>query len=414
MSAFGLGGTNAHVILEQAPTHSQPDRAHRAFNIIPISAKSISAHQRLDSEIKQYIENEHSQISDICYSMQRRAQKSFPFRTCYLTKDNQILSHSAQVEVPKSKIVLTISPFDQSMMRQIEQHYHDDVLFQRLYDDIEIRTKKHVGAKHINVENVRQFTAQLALMQYLIKHGICPDRINTMGTGILVSAYLSGDVSFEFCLDTLAGKRSTYIKAESSQLPHLDYPLKNQLKRMDWTSILNEPGEMFYSSGDLDDYVEIKITTQKTSADLLGDLLFEQAFVALVARLWLAGFDINWHEFNKDYAGYHIPLPLYPFDKTSYWIDAQADASIKNAQTTVSSTISIRDALKDIWQELLGVNQIKYEDDFFALGGDSMIGLQLQEQLQSQLNLDVPMLSIYEHHTIEKMAAYIEANNNKS
>lgn len=49
-----------------------------------------------------------------------------------------------------------------------------------------------------------------------------------------------------------------------------------------------------------------------------------------------------------------------------------------------------------IWKEHLGINEINPKDNFFDLGGDSLLAIQLSSALREKLNL-----SIYPHHLIE-------------
>jgi acyl transferase domain-containing protein len=79
VSSFGMGGTNAHAILEEAPPISLPHRESR-YQLIPISAKTPTAleqtAQNLSSQLKN---NPATHINDVAFTLQM-GRTPFPFR----------------------------------------------------------------------------------------------------------------------------------------------------------------------------------------------------------------------------------------------------------------------------------------------------------------------------------------------
>ncbi len=74
LSSFGFSGTNAHVILEQAPAKQQLDRgspeaADRPCHLLALSAKSSTALQQLAQQLEQRIaDDDRISISDVCHT----------------------------------------------------------------------------------------------------------------------------------------------------------------------------------------------------------------------------------------------------------------------------------------------------------------------------------------------------------
>ena len=60
--------------------------------------------------------------------------------------------------------------------------------------------------------------------------------------------------------------------------------------------------------------------------------------------------------------------------------------------------------LAEIWCELLGVEQIGLEDDFFALGGDSILAIQVASRA-AQRGLKLELRDLFAHPTLEAMAS---------
>jgi NAD(P)-dependent dehydrogenase (short-subunit alcohol dehydrogenase family)/acyl carrier protein len=63
-----------------------------------------------------------------------------------------------------------------------------------------------------------------------------------------------------------------------------------------------------------------------------------------------------------------------------------------------------------IWQELLGIEQVGIHDNFFDLGGHSLLGLKIVARLKSELNVDIPVVSLFEGPTISALAKVIGQN----
>jgi acyl carrier protein len=65
--------------------------------------------------------------------------------------------------------------------------------------------------------------------------------------------------------------------------------------------------------------------------------------------------------------------------------------------------------LAEIWSEVLKVTPVGVHDDFFALGGDSLLATRLIFKTRSALHIEVPVRTIFEARTISRLAEYIEA-----
>lgn len=65
------------------------------------------------------------------------------------------------------------------------------------------------------------------------------------------------------------------------------------------------------------------------------------------------------------------------------------------------------EVISRIWAELLGVERVSLEDNFFALGGDSILvtimALQVEEALGFMISADL----VFDHPTLEGFAAAV-------
>jgi acyl carrier protein len=66
------------------------------------------------------------------------------------------------------------------------------------------------------------------------------------------------------------------------------------------------------------------------------------------------------------------------------------------------------DLLARIWQETLDVPAIKLEDDFFDLGGNSILALMIVSQVRDAFAVEVPVSALANAPTFADFAEFVE------
>ncbi|HEX6911460.1 MAG TPA: amino acid adenylation domain-containing protein, partial [Longimicrobium sp.] len=61
-----------------------------------------------------------------------------------------------------------------------------------------------------------------------------------------------------------------------------------------------------------------------------------------------------------------------------------------------------------IWGELLGVDGVGVEDNFFDLGGHSLLLIRLQARLSAELGSELPVVELFQHPTVRALAARLQ------
>lgn len=84
-----------------------------------------------------------------------------------------------------------------------------------------------------------------------------------------------------------------------------------------------------------------------------------------------------------------------------------AKALLRQQQQYAPAT-PMETTLYALWQEYLGVKQLSTQDNFFALGGNSLKAIQLASALQRQTNLPVQVVHLFAHPTLVSLAAFLE------
>ena len=65
-------------------------------------------------------------------------------------------------------------------------------------------------------------------------------------------------------------------------------------------------------------------------------------------------------------------------------------------------------ALQRIWQDILGLDQVGMQDNFFRIGGNSLTAIKLSAACRKLLKKDINQVLLYRFPTIEKLAAQID------
>jgi acyl carrier protein len=73
----------------------------------------------------------------------------------------------------------------------------------------------------------------------------------------------------------------------------------------------------------------------------------------------------------------------------------------------VPASNQVEQIVATTWQKVLGIEKIGIYDNFFDLGGSSLIGVEVISQLQKELNTHIPIISIYERPTISSLAEFL-------
>jgi acyl-CoA synthetase (AMP-forming)/AMP-acid ligase II/thioesterase domain-containing protein/acyl carrier protein len=64
--------------------------------------------------------------------------------------------------------------------------------------------------------------------------------------------------------------------------------------------------------------------------------------------------------------------------------------------------------LATIWSEMLGLEQVSMRDDFFALGGDSLVAARLFARINKMFGMNLPLVTLIESPTIETLAEVLQ------
>lgn len=232
VSAFGVGGTNAHVIIEQAPERAQA-RSHRPQQLLLLSARSAAALEQATDNLAAHLQM-HPQINlaDVAWTLQT-GRRAFAHRRAVVAGSNeeavrllagreQIHSRNAAAEAPQ---VYFLFPGQGSQHPNMGRELYDaEPVFRASVDRCAELLQPHLGcdlrtllypadgasedAKRAVTETVMAqpaiFTVEYALAQLWMSWGIRPKAMAGHSVGEFAAACIAGVIALEDALAFVA------------------------------------------------------------------------------------------------------------------------------------------------------------------------------------------------------------------
>ncbi len=149
-----------------------------------------------------------------------------------------------------------------------------------------------------------------------------------------------------------------------------------------------------------------------------------ECFLTTAGRLWIAGISFDWSAFYTGEKRRRIPLPTYPFERQRHWIDAVPYSGERVQVQQIEYTppaleeaapsdggdgyqgprTPLEQKLCAVWQKQLGLSRIGIHDNFFDLGGDSLLAIELVSNIQKTLQVELSRHSLLRAPTIAQLS----------
>jgi acyl transferase domain-containing protein/NADPH:quinone reductase-like Zn-dependent oxidoreductase/acyl carrier protein len=289
ISSFSFSGTNAHIVLEEAPAPDQLTEIDRPLHLLAISATDEAALRDLTDRYAGHLDaGDDDAFADIC-STALRGRSHFPHRLAVVASSRTEARERLAVAIrgvadderqPTIAFVFHGEGMDVAAARKLSESQPS---FRR---DLE-RCEQILG-RSISDGAEDHFVIQWALASLWRAWGIEPSFVVADGAGELVAACFEGRLTVEEALALLArGETHRPIAARQSNADiYIEFGGPDGL---------STPGHLRCGA----DWREILET---------------------LAALYVAGVAIDWDAFDRDYARRRVALPTYPFQRERYWV----------------------------------------------------------------------------------------------
>lgn len=79
-------------------------------------------------------------------------------------------------------------------------------------------------------------------------------------------------------------------------------------------------------------------------------------------------------------------------------------------QHYVSPSTDSEKIMTDIWCQVLGLDRVGVHDNFFDLGGNSLLSTQIMSRVQKELGINVSVIKLFQYSTISSLVHYLNLN----
>ncbi|MBN7773936.1 condensation domain-containing protein [Clostridium aminobutyricum] len=383
VTALGLSGTNVHILLEgwNKPEERNTDQKH----IFTLSARKEPLLKEYAADMAAFLKENPAVKEEAIAQTLTLGRVHYPYRVSVVYRDKEELAEQLKKVVvkhvpaaPKLYVVCSgLRDGEHALWKKwniVRKIGHEEGTAEEQYAYFYDRLKR--------------FTDELGIQM----DGIIGGQGGNIAARVWSAKENLQEISREF--------------AKLEALP-LDKPSVHQyLEQLDKPDIvyvvLEAEGELF------------DMVSRKVDPDRMVMASDEEEFLS---ALYLKGVNFHWEKYYKQLVS-KVPLPATPFERISCWpqIKSKANHTVlhdREAAAEAITELSLEDSLKKIWSRCLGLKEIHPEEDFFELGGNSIVGIKLVQSINSLYGDVFEMDDLYSYSTIAEMAEHIVSERQK-
>ena len=375
VNAFGFGGSNAHVVLEERPAESQvPAPAVQGPHLLPLSARTDKAMRDLIDRYIDFLRNDPPAWADICHTAATRREH----HDCRVTvlanscdEAVELLGHSLDDTTPAG-VFVGRKPFDRGL--KVAFIFGDDPDnwipiaarlacdvpgFAAATEEIDAACQQVVGCHlaDLRPDDTRWsdkcwarpalLAMQLALTAWWRRIGVAPDVVLGQGVGELAAASVAGILTPEEALHfarATGNGHSSPAQARPAALPFLSSAdgkrhSGTDLDAAHWRTCTGQSHGLAeavaaIAQRNVDIWLEpgaasLAQSTRQLLAQhhpagrLVASLLPREAnrsdILTAIGTLYAAGADPIWERLTPDTARF-VRAPKYPWQRQSLWV----------------------------------------------------------------------------------------------
>lgn len=149
-------------------------------------------------------------------------------------------------------------------------------------------------------------------------------------------------------------------------------------------------------------------------------------FLLALGQLWAAGTDVDWTRLYGDHPQ-RVTLPGYSFARQRYWIESDAAGARRPAGSgpvtttetqpaaghsggTGDARAQMQSTLHRIWSQCLGVESVAPGDNFFEIGGDSLVAIGVA-MTASHEGVELTPQDLYDNPTLSALTDALVARH---
>ncbi|MCP4567363.1 MAG: non-ribosomal peptide synthetase, partial [FCB group bacterium] len=107
-------------------------------------------------------------------------------------------------------------------------------------------------------------------------------------------------------------------------------------------------------------------------------------------------------------------LPLLPNGKVNRRALPEPEATRPQPDAYAAPATALEKAVAEIWQEVLGLERVGLDDNFFDVGGHSLLLAQVRVRLRQVTGREVRLIELFRHPNIRTLVHHLEGGSAES
>ncbi|MCY7297075.1 non-ribosomal peptide synthetase [Alteromonas sp. a30] len=483
VSAFGIGGTNAHVVLEQAPlpdTELPQVPASAKTVLLPVSGACPESLKGNMARLKSFLRGKDAgELPAIAATLQT-ARFAHAFRA-YTTVD---LAQWEEGAIAEYSLTFYPKKINSQQKRQPVFVFSGALSSDALYAYLSLYrvlpayrlvidnlAKEIVIPWENNIERLANFSKddfnqqvispeQAQLLIIILEVGLahfynelgvnCEAAIGT-GFGQFAAICYAGSANINEIIEHILYLQADCIQQITISSPKLPLGLATgnhwlpakaaatdlTLCALDLNSVYDIQSNEDAVLSEVDAPLYMGTVKQKNAQEATPYFALEETHSAaqmlpelqlMLASLWAQGHQIDWKKLYQEACLRKVSLFGYEFDSHEFYVvkpvevsAAQEHAGVSNKSDETNSSDKeekgfdinnfdpeqVKWALSGIWQKCFDSKPENLDDSFFELGGESIMGMGLIDDLNEYFDLSLSSNIIYEVPTLNALTEYV-------
>ncbi|MFJ3801631.1 condensation domain-containing protein [Streptomyces sp. NPDC090088] len=424
VSSFSLGGVNAHCVVERPPVTAPARPAAGSPRLVAVSARSradlLAQCERLSRELRHAVHP----LADVARTL-NEGRDHDAHRASVVARDTSELAARLAAEVTWRRP----GPGEPAEPAGTGAVAAPRVVFLLSADAVPAEPDDRAGdglpdELPAPADCAAMVGGQLAAHRRLVRAGVSPDGLISSGISRYTARYLRGGLGAE---DTAALRR-----ADSGQDPAVaGDPLRVEQLHAAADEQLSDGPVVFVelaARGGLSDRLTAHLHDRADARVFrLRSGPVDDAVLELLGRLYEEGVDLDWSALRADPSAGRVPLPGHPFTGVRCWARPLGEVLSDEVQRPTAPTSAPAEAepvrasdgqrteapgnvltwLRGTLVELLHAEEVPADADYFSIGGNSVIALQLVERVRRRHGVRLKLADVYDHPVVSSLAEAI-------
>jgi len=369
VNVYGVGGTNAHAIIEQAPALEAREKNQITKHFLILSADSIASLERSKIALSEKILSDPLvDLGDVSFTLME-GRRRMKYRSYTIASDNQI-TNSSLVWSENSKLIererdcclyLDLNTIDSNVCKHLASPTGPAAVHighaLGCAPELSVRLANEANLYDEDKATV-EATCAYSVLKVSMSYGVSIGQVVATGRSAVISIALACNWDLEDAFDlcrvsskdgleifqNLATKLAENSIKEPPKYMVLD-PLGEQLLSLQgeinykalYELSTNSPTHLTNKPKFETDLTVVGISTNSSQPETLYSTVFtldtladHSMILQKMGDLWKQGVGLNWSSIYGDRQMRRVSLPAYSFEKTRHWVDIPAQSKTSN------------------------------------------------------------------------------------